>query len=144
MKLDIESLNDTNADFVVHYCLSCERIDITEQSVKTFKNKLLKRLEDGKYWCFVAFLNSKPVGYIDVELRKNFGIEDLWVNEIYVSEEFQRQKIGTNLLEYVTHFAKKLGFTDIFVFTEIENQQSSQLLEKSRFCHIYSVYKKKI
>lgn len=143
MKIDIKSLNDSNADFVIHYCLSFENTDPTEQAVKTFKNKLYKKIERGKYWCFVAILNNKPVGYIDVEIRNNFGIEDFWINEIYISEEFQRQKIGTALLKHVTNLSEKLGFSDLHVFTEIENHPSIQLLEKHSFSHVYSIYRKK-
>jgi aminoglycoside 6'-N-acetyltransferase I len=86
-------------------------------------------LRDGDAWGFVAeTADGASAGFAELAIRKYANgctarpvpfLEGIWV-----TPEFRRQRIGTRLIEHVTAFAAARGFREMGSDSELENRTS--------------------
>ena len=133
-----------NIDFVVDYVLKCNFKTYTKTQFDKTKARYLKRLKSKSYLCFVAMIDTKIVGYVDLDVRKSDCSSTIWINEIYVLKKFRHLKIATKLIKYSEKSAKDLGFDAIYLNIEPENVECLKLVEKSRFKYVQYILRKKI
>ena len=84
---------------------------------------------------FVAVINEKAVGFCCVRIYKSFcySVGYAEISEIYVSEKFQHQGIGTELLTYAEEFLKEKSIVNIQLFTGEKNYSSQAFYEKNGY-----------
>ena len=63
--------------------------------------------------------------------RLDHSAGQLFVYEIGVLPEFQRQEVGTRLMEFVRQLVADNGLTEAFVFTEHANTAARRLYERT-------------
>ena len=140
-KINIKQADKSNIDFVVNYALSCMRNDNFHQH-DSVKENYIKRLQANDYKCYIAFYEDKPAGYIDFEIKKYELKDTLWVNELFVSEEFRGQNIATKLKQHVEEVANNIGYDSIYTSTEPDNHESLNLLKKMGYTPERLIYRK--
>jgi len=100
-------------------------VEMIEKSLKSNENEIV----------FVAVINEKAVGFCCVRIYKSFcySVGYAEINEIYISEEFQHQGIGTELLTYAEEFLKEKSIVNIQLFTGEKNYSSQAFYEKNGY-----------
>ena len=71
-----------------------------------------------KWPIYIALDNNKPVGYI---LLKVDGV--VWVEHIYVKEEYQHQGVGSMLYQKAEEYSSKLGCDTLFNWVHPNNEK---------------------
>jgi len=143
-KINITPADKFNIDFVVDYVLNCNFKKYTEAQYEKTKARYLKRLKSKSYLCFVAMIDTKMVGYVDLDIRKSDCLSTIWINEIYILKKFRHLNIATRLIKHSEKSAKDLGFDAIYLNIEPENVECLKLVEKSRFKYVQYILRKKI
>ncbi|MBI4655643.1 MAG: GNAT family N-acetyltransferase [Elusimicrobia bacterium] len=140
MDISIRQADEITIEFVVDYCLRCDFKNYSKNEFRQLKKKYLRRLDTGTYWCFVAQIKARPVGYVDFEITSEYGNSHLWVCELYVHEVLRGKGIGTALMNYAIKFARKKGFKEIFACTENDNIASKRVFKKTKYIPARIVY----
>ena len=143
-KIEIKPVNNNSIDFVVDYILKCNFKKYSIIQFKKIKEKYLKRLESESYRCYVASIDEKIVGFVDLDVRRSDCLNTIWINEIYVLKSYRCLKIGTKLIKYAEKMAKNLGFDAIYMNTEPNNRACLNLVEKKGYKYVQFILKKKI
>lgn len=144
MHIAIKQADKDSIEFVIDYCLRCDNKSYSNTEFQRLKHKYLKKLGKGKYWCFIAQIEDRSLGYIDVETKLEYGEKQFWVNELYVNENNRCKGIATKLINYVMKFARKMDFKYIFACTESDNIASKKVLKKAGYISTNVVYKRKL
>ncbi|MBT4136143.1 GNAT family N-acetyltransferase [archaeon] len=103
--------------------------NLDNENRKLFKNSLFKK--------FLFVEKNIVKGWILLQPSK----DRLLLDWIFVLEEFQKQKIGTKLLDHVKKFAKNKNFRGISVNTGSQTNWARIFYEKNGFKQVGSVKK---
>lgn len=144
MRIDINKLNASTVMFPVKYSLKCDGAQATPGNLADRKRRYLKRLKLPGYKCYVAAINSEPVGYIDTELRRYDCQPALWINEVYVRTGARGKGIAGKLIAHACKLSKKAGARALFADTEPGNAASIRALQKCGFRPVRHTFKKKL
>lgn len=94
-------------------------------------------LADPDQECFLAIVDDEPVGFIELSLRKYAeGCQTspvAFVEGWYVSDEYQRQGIGSKLLHAGEAWGRKMGCTELGSDTEVSRTLSRLVHKKLGF-----------
>lgn len=116
--------------------------DFINESIHKFINRPYKVREDvanidkyyikngGNFWLAVDTKFNKIVGTIGLEKRKNIGI----VRRFYIQEEYQNNKIGTNLYQILEKYSRKVNIKILYL-------ACGNVLEKAHRFYINNGYK---
>ncbi|MEM3596623.1 MAG: GNAT family N-acetyltransferase [Candidatus Bathyarchaeia archaeon] len=78
---------------------------------------------------FLAEIGDKPVGLVDVKLRKNGA----HIENLVVLKTFRRRGVGTTLLMTAEDFARKKGLKIILAETPIEAESANMFYKKAGY-----------
>ncbi|MEP6949982.1 MAG: GNAT family N-acetyltransferase [Ginsengibacter sp.] len=100
--------------------------------------EVYKELQDTDDFYFIAFINGEAAGYIrlkedesDVaEIKKHRGIE---LKRIYVSKEYQSQKIGAKLMTFALDFASAKDYEVLWLGVWEHNEKAKAFYKKFGF-----------
>lgn len=81
-----------------------------------------------KWPIYIALVDNKPVGYI---LLKVDGV--VWVEHIYINEEYQRQGIGSLLYKKAEEYSTKLGCDTLFNWVHPNNYKIISFLRSKGY-----------
>ena len=95
--------------------------------VESAKEELKDYIKE-KWPIYVALDNSQIVGYI---LLKVDGV--VWVEHIYVKEEYQRQGVGTMLYTKAEEYSSKLGCDTLFNWVHPNNEKIISFLKSKGY-----------
>lgn len=109
------------------YKLAMDAIQITLQPGSN--SRIIVADEEDDLYGF-AFLN------IGVSLR--VGGPYLWLNELYVHNNFRNKGIGKKLLLYIIHFAEKEGIRSIELETGVNNSVTKHIYNSLGFYEVIS------
>ena len=143
-KIIITPADKFEIDFVVDYVLKCNFKTYTETQFEKTKMRYLKRLRSKSYLCFVAMIDARIVGYVDLDVRKSDCSSTIWINEIYVLNKFRHLKIATSLIKHAERSAKDLGFDSTYLNIEPENTACLGLIGKNGYKCVQYILRKKI
>ena len=90
---------------------------------------------------FMAFLNSKPVGYIRA-FTYDKKLRDGCLDELYVTEEVRGQGVGKKLLDSVFQWMVEQNVIRMIVSVYSWNTSARKLYEKEGFLEYSSSYEK--
>lgn len=117
MLLDHESQIDSTTIY------SIQKI---QESVKYMKNYLNK--QDNIY--LIAYDKLIPVGYLHVTFDDKKNKHKSYISELYVLKLYQRQKVGTKLIQSQIQFLKEQGITD--------NELTTSLYKNTKTINFYN------
>ncbi|AOR23833.1 GNAT family N-acetyltransferase [Clostridium taeniosporum] len=72
---------------------------------------------------FIALLDNELVGTISLWRTDLISRQDLypWLSALYVKEEYRNQNIGKKLQNFVLNYCKNNGFSNLFLYTTLDN-----------------------
>ncbi len=133
MRVEIRPADEESIRFVVDYCHRCGVPDGGSPPYEELLCRYLRRLQSGRYWCFIATSGGKPVGYVDLEVRRREGRDTLWIGELYVVPEHRRQRLGVTLVRHALSFASAHGWWEVHSTTEPDNPGGLGTLNRAGF-----------
>lgn len=149
IKEEIEIRKATEADYQVINSLYFECYTLNHQSIpKTYKKtpknpqskgEFLNMLEDKKALLLVATINDRVVGFsysfIEKETGNNvvYGYHRVYIGDLYVLPNYQRQGIGSLLIKEVEKWAKDRKLNDLAVLVYNFNKKAVNFYEKQGY-----------
>jgi GNAT superfamily N-acetyltransferase len=104
-----------------------------ESDLQAAREFLLARFNHGESVLFIAYEAGKPAGF--VQLYPSFSSASLArtfiLNDLFVSENCRRKKVGALLLEAAADFAKSLGALRLTLSTAVTNKPAQALYESA-------------
>lgn len=72
---------------------------------------------------FICIINEQIVGTVSLWRCDLQSRQDLfpWLGGLYIDEKYRNQGIAKQLIEHVCKVASNLGYTELFLFTSLEN-----------------------
>jgi predicted N-acetyltransferase YhbS len=88
-------------------------IEIIEAAVQQRMNR------DKLPLCLVAFLDNEPVGAVALKIREmeTHPQYEHWLGNVYVLLEKRKQGIGSHLIEDAVREAKRIGISELYLYT---------------------------
>lgn len=100
------------------------------------KENILNDINNSNFKCIVAVYDKEIIGYISFSY-----IFDIEIESVIVKSSYQRQGIGTLLLNYIFKFAKENKINNVFLEVRKSNIGAISLYRKLGFSNI-SIRKK--
>lgn len=100
------------------------------------KENILNDINNSNFKCIVAVYEKEIIGYISFSY-----IFDIEIESVLVKSSYQRQGIGTLLLNYIFKFAKENKINNVFLEVRKSNIGAISLYRKLGFSNI-SIRKK--
>ena len=100
------------------------------------KENILNDINNSNFKCIVAVYDKEIIGYISFSY-----IFDIEIESVLVKSSYQRQGIGTLLLNYIFKFAKENKISNVFLEVRKSNIGAISLYRKLGFSNI-SIRKK--
>lgn len=100
------------------------------------KENILNDINNSNFKCIVAVYDKEIIGYISFSY-----IFDIEIESVLVKSSYQRQGIGTLLLNYIFKFAKENKINNVFLEVRKSNIGAISLYRKLGFSNI-SIRKK--
>ena len=104
-----------------------------ESDLQAAREFLLARFNHGESVLFIAYEAGEPAGF--VQLYPSFSTASLArtfiLNDLFVSENCRRKKVGALLLEAAADFAKSLGAVRLTLSTALTNKPAQALYESA-------------
>ena len=89
-------------------------------------------LADDRNWLFAAICDNAVIGFAcGYELLHHAGLRMLYIHEIGVAEAFQRQGVGTALINALKDSCREGGISRFFLFTAQSNTAANALYRKA-------------
>ncbi len=117
--IEIYPAGEDSIRFVVEYCHPCAGPDGGGLPYAELLDRYLRRLQSGRYRCFIAAFGGQSVGYVDLEVRPHEGRDTLWIGDLYVVPERRREGLGVALVQHALAFAR--GWAEVHATTEPDN-----------------------
>ena len=135
MSEEIEIRGIRKDDFLMIIPLIEELMDGLEESVNVLQEIWNKNFECDHYVGFVAVINSKIVGYVDIIFFQDIAHGGFLgqIQNLIVAKEYRGQGIGKRLVKKAIDFAKEMGFKELHVWTKFDNVKAISLYEKMGF-----------
>jgi len=100
------------------------------------KKYLLSRIRGKKGICFVAEMDGSIVGYLtggEVEIQKFRPYKRAEIDNIFVRQSHRNQKIGSQLMDAFSDWAKTRRIDKVFVYAMADNQEVIRFYEKKLY-----------
>lgn len=119
--INIHSLNKKDIPFMEEI-LKDDDMDLNEKKLKAF-------IKDKNAYGFVVYYENKIVGfaYAYSLMRPDDKGNMFYLHSIGILPEYQEQKLGTKLMEYIVNIAKETNHSEIFVITDEANTRACKL-----------------
>jgi aminoglycoside 3-N-acetyltransferase I len=100
--------------------------EVFEWSSVPTKTHLQKVLTNPTFGVFVAKADGKLVGGLTVHILDSYETEkpSAYIYDLAVLAEYQRQGIGKSLIVAVNDYCRQLGFGEVFVQAETDDEQA--------------------
>lgn len=95
------------------------------------KENILNDINNSNFKCIVAVYDKEIIGYISFSY-----IFDIEIESVLVKSSYQRQGIGTLLLNYIFKFAKENKINNVFLEVRKSNIGAISLYRKLGFSNI--------
>ena len=98
-------------------------------------------LTQDNWFAFVAMVDGQPAGYVLFYIRDyaenpfRYAYRGIHLDQIAVKEEFQRQNIGSRLMDNVEEFARKRGLSRLELTYWDKNTEAGNFYTKRGFDH---------
>jgi len=105
---------------------------VTDENFRVTMEQMIKA---GNYKTFVALLENHVVGFISIVHGLAVGSENgyLHITGLAVHKEFQRHKVGTELLRYTENYAKDSRISSIILCTGMKRTNAHAFYERNGY-----------
>jgi aminoglycoside 3-N-acetyltransferase I len=117
MKVKIKKLGNQEIDKFKELIQLFENVFEMKNFEMPDENYLQQLLEEDSFFVFVALLQDKVVGGLTSYTLQQYYSESplVYIYDLAVKTEFQRQGIGKMLVSAITGYCKKIGIEEVFV-----------------------------
>ena len=132
-KNDFEQVQEIlNKSWEIAYLPFVPQEDLSYYLNQTYNSNRLKELFDNTdTFCFIAQIKEKAAGWLKLYL--NIYEDKFYISSIYVHPEFQKLKIGQQLIDFSFSVAKEKGFLKIWIGVMEKNTIALKWYEKNGF-----------
>jgi len=101
------------------------------------KNRTLKKAEERiksyfkRFKPFVAIIDKKIIGFIIVD--KDPDEKKLYINELWISKEYQRQGLGKKILKNIEDIYKKKGIKKFYLVADTRKGGALGFYKKQKY-----------
>ena len=89
-------------------------------------------LKDDKNWIFAALEKDRVIAFAYGYMLERLDAKRMmYIHEVGVAEEYQRQGVGTTLMEELKAAAAEDGCAKIFLITDQANEGANRLYQKT-------------
>lgn len=137
MKINYQKLTQQDLLFLKELINIFEEVFEMENFVLLADNYLQSLLENKSMIFFVAILetetNKKVIGGLRAYILPSVysASSEMYLYDLGVNPEFQRQGIGTKLMEKLKEYSKNLGYKELFVQADIEDEHAIDFYKKT-------------
>jgi GNAT superfamily N-acetyltransferase len=105
---------------------------VTEENFRITMKQMIKA---GNYKTFVALLENHVVGFISIVHAFAVGSANgyLHISGLAVHKDFQRHRVGTELLRYTESYAKDIGISSIILCTGMKRTDAHAFYEHNGY-----------
>lgn len=133
------TINDTNELFRLNNLFNGPDSASKEYIMNSLKEDIEK--------VFVAELNGRIYGFCAGNIIYSFcyGVSYFEITELFVMEEYRKNKIGSRLIKAMENYIKELGINDIQLFTNKKNNYAQSFYEHMDYYSCDDIlYRKKL
>lgn len=111
-----------------------------------FTDRMNRMKQNDAYKTFVAFIGSDAIGFVITvqTMAIEFETGYLKINGIAVKKAYQRQGIGTVLLEFAEHYARETGYSYIILNSGFQRTAAHAFYEKHDYNKLSYCFTKKL
>ncbi|CAN5314883.1 N/A [soil metagenome] len=150
MNLEIKKLDHQDIDQFIALIRVFEDVFEMKNFKMPDKDYLQKLLEKEDFFAFVALVEDQVVGGLtSYTLQQYYSLRPLvYIYDLAVMTEFQRQGIGKKLISGITHFCQNTGVEEVFVQADETDHQSVEFYKTTgatpeKVVHFYYPLNKK-
>lgn len=123
MEIKVKKLESKDIDLFIELINLFEDVFEMQDFIAPEKAYLQRLLKKDSFFVFVAFLDHHLVGGLTAyTLEQYYSTKPLvYIYDLAVKTEFQRQGIGKNLIESITDYCEKEGVEEVFVQADEED-----------------------
>lgn len=102
---------------------------------ENFRVSMEQMIKAGNYKTFVALLENHVVGFISIvhELAVGSANGYLHITGLAVHKNFQRHRVGTELLQYTENYSKNSGISSIILCTGMKRTDAHAFYEHNGY-----------
>ncbi len=97
------------------------------------KENIRQLLNNSNFVCFVSYIDKKIVGGLtayELEMYDQKG-SSMYIYDLAVSKEYQRNGIGSRLVNEIMDYCRSKGIKDMFVQADAVDEHAIQFYKKS-------------
>ncbi|WP_375562657.1 GNAT family N-acetyltransferase [Bernardetia sp. OM2101] len=137
MKITYQKLTQQDLPLLKELIKIFEEVFEMEDFVLPNDNHLQSLLENERMVFFVAILeeerNKKVIGGLRAYILPSvyYASSEVYLYDLGVNPNFQRQGIGTKLMENIKEYSKNLGYKELFVQADLEDNHAIDFYKKT-------------
>ena len=122
--MEFKVLEETDIELMLDF--------VDDEDTQYDKDYLRKFIRNKNTYGFIAKENNKVFGFAyGYVLVKPDGRESFYFDSIDVIKDGQNKGIGTQLMQYVSNYSKKLGCYEMFLITQKRNASACKCYTKA-------------
>lgn len=123
MDIQVKKLESSDIDSLIDLIELFEDVFEMQQFVAPERAYLQRLLKKDSFFVFVAFVDDAMVGGLTAYmLEQYYSTKPLvYIYDLAVRNEYQRQGIGKRLIESITEHCKRAGIEEVFVQADEED-----------------------
>jgi aminoglycoside 3-N-acetyltransferase I len=133
-QIKISRLSHENLNDFISLIKIFEQVFEMEDLVLPNYNLLKKLLENEKFVVFVAKVNGQVVAGLTAYILDSYYTNNsqIYLYDLGVNSNYQRQGIGTMLMANLINFAKSINIDEIFVQADSEDENAINFYRKTK------------
>jgi len=104
-------------------------------TVETAYDRLLELAENKRFLGYTLWNDDELIGAVFCFLKTYYNGSEIFVEELWVSSDYQRKGYGMKLMDEVEKYATENGITSVTLFTG-KNKPSFDFYEKRGYNHL--------
>ncbi|MBY0217758.1 GNAT family N-acetyltransferase [Paenibacillus illinoisensis] len=133
--MDIKIRELLSKDYTEVVMLWKDVLGVRTVTDENFRVTVEEMFRAGNYKIFVALFSNHLVGFISIVHALAVGSANgyLHITGLAVHNDFQRHKVGTELLRYTENYAKKSGISSIILCTGMKRTDAHAFYENNGY-----------
>jgi ribosomal protein S18 acetylase RimI-like enzyme len=121
------------SDYIEVVFLWNDVLGVRTATNENFRVTMEQMNKAGNYKTFVALFENHVVGFISIVHALAVGSDYLHITGLAVHKDFQRHRVGTELLRYTEKYAKDSGISSIILCTGMKRTGAHAFYEHNGY-----------
>ncbi len=148
VELEIKVANALFIEELLPLFVDYAKISNIYRTKESYRQFITQQLKNEKALILMAFIDHRPVAFLQIsKAYSTLAMKQTWLlNDLFVSFEFRRKKVATQMLQHLIAIAKAEKVFSIKLTTEQSNQAAIALYQSQSFELIenHLIFSKKI